>query len=173
MKHNLTIKNMVCPRCIRAVQEIFEELDIAVFEVTLGKTITATPITDTQKIQLQERLTANGFELLDDKQSQIINQIKSIVIQQIHYPSKTMNINFSTLLSTQLHYDYTYLSRLFSTVTGRTIEQFIIAQKVERIKELLTYDELSISEIAFQMNYLSYRLKIIPIQKYLLFGVGY
>lgn len=155
MKHTLVIKNMVCPRCIASVRQVFNGLSISISEITLGKVMTIDAITTIQKTELQEQLKTIGFELLDDRQSQIINQIKSIVIQQIHYPSSTLHTNFSTLLTDQLHYDYAYLSRLFSTVTGRTIEQFIIIQKVERVKELLIYNEFNISEIAFQMNYSS------------------
>lgn len=155
MNHNLTIKNMVCPRCITVVQHIFEELHIAVIEVTLGRVITIEPLMSSQKLQLEYILKTNGFELLDDKQSQIINQIKSILIQHIHYLPQAINTNFSTLLKDQLHFDYTYLSKIFSTVEGQTIERFILAQKIEKVKELLTYDEMTISEIAYQLHYSS------------------
>lgn len=151
----IIIKNMVCPRCIEAVRQLFEVLKIPVTDVQLGRVQTATPISNTQKKLLQQSLIEKGFELLDDKQTKVINAIKSTIIQKIHYQTESAPINFSTLLAAQLNYDYTYLSRLFSAVEGRTIERFIMAQKIEKVKELLTYDELTISEIAFQMHYSS------------------
>ena len=101
------------------------------------------------------RLAEKGFELLDDKDSRIINQIKAIIIEQIHHQEQPIGKNFSTLLSEKLHYDYAHLSRLFSAVEGKTIERFIMTQKIEKVKELLTYDELSLSEIAYDMGYSS------------------
>ena len=108
-----------------------------------------------QKKRLSQNLLIKGFERLDDKQTQIINEVKSIIIQQIHYSNEPLVVNFSTLLTEKMPYDYAYLSRLFSSVEGRTIEKFILAQKVEKVKELLAYQELSLSEIAFQLNYSS------------------
>lgn len=146
---------MVCPRCISAVEQAFSDLNIPVIDIQLGQANLLTAISPSQKKQLYQRLEKLGFEVLNDKQTQLINAIKSIIIQEIHYEKEPTKVNFSTLLAEKLHYDYAYLSRLFSAVEGRTIEQFIIAQKTERIKELLTYDELSLKEIAFQMHYSS------------------
>lgn len=151
----LVIKNMVCPRCVEAVRSVFDQLGLPIADIELGQVHLASPPTEEQELLLRSNLRARGFELLDDRQTQLINTIKSLIIDQIHYQDEPSPHNFSTLLAEQLHYDYAYLSRLFSAVEGRTIEKFILAQKVEKVKELLTYDELTLSEIAFQMNYSS------------------
>ena len=155
MNKEYIIKNMVCPRCIDSVREVFDEMQLPVIDFKLGSVTTVKEITPEQKESLKKKLMEQGFELLDDRRAQIINQIKSIIIQEIHYPKETSPINISTLLVNSLHYDYSYLSRLFSAVEGRTIEKFVIAQKVEKVKELLTYGELTLSEIAFRMQYSS------------------
>ena len=108
-----------------------------------------------EKEALKKQLAKKGFQLLDDKHSQLINKIKSTIIEQIHYQDTILPINFSSLLSENLNFDYTYLSRLFSSVEGQTIERFILAQKIEKVKELLTYDEMTIAEIAYQLHYSS------------------
>ncbi len=151
----IVIKNMVCPRCITAVHQVFTERKLSVLSIELGKVIIPNALDKSQKEDLREQLSALGFELLDDKQVQLINSIKSIIVQEIHYETEVRTINFSTLLSEKLSYDYTYLSRLFSSVEGRTIEKFILLQKIERVKELLTYKEMTLSEISLQMNYSS------------------
>ena len=155
MQNNLIIKNMVCPRCIESVLQVFAEVGVKVMDVQLGKVTVTKSITSQLKQLLQTKLSEKGFELLDDKNTQLINQIKSIIIQQIHHSDEANAVNFSTLLTEQLHYDYAYLSRLFSSVEGRTVERFILSQKIEKVKELLTYKELTLSEIAFQMHYSS------------------
>lgn len=151
----IIIKNMVCPRCIEAVSQVFKDLEIEVTDVQLGKVSTESEISTNQKETLKVHLAKKGFELLDDKESRIINQIKSIIIEHIHHQEQLINKNFSTLLSEKLHYDYAHLSRLFSAVEGKTIERYVMAQKIEKAKELLTYDELSLSEIAYDMGYSS------------------
>ena len=151
----IIIKNMVCPRCITAVRQVFTELQIPVSAIDLGMVNTLEDIEGEQKEVLKERLSTLGFELLDDRHTQLINSIKSIIIHTIHYQDEIPSVNFSTLLSEKLPYDYAYLSRLFSSVEGRTIEKFIMIQKIEKVKELLTYKELTLSEIAYQMNYSS------------------
>tara|TARA_Y100001980_G_C14556926_1_gene354355 strand:- start:7893 stop:8270 length:378 start_codon:yes stop_codon:yes gene_type:complete len=98
---------------------------------------------EVQKLSLNERLTERGFELLTDNKSKLIGQIKSYLIQWTHYPTKMLNKNFSLLLSEKLDHDYSYLSKLFSSVEGITIERFIVRQKIERIKELIVYNELT------------------------------
>lgn len=146
---------MVCPRCIEAVSLIFKDLGISIVDISLGKVIIKEEISPDQIQKLKKRLAEKGFDLLDDKRTQLINKIKSIIIQEVHYQEEASLVNFSTLLAEKLHYEYAYLSRLFSTVEGKTIESFILSQKIEKVKELLTYDEISLSEIAFQMNYSS------------------
>jgi len=146
---------MVCPRCIEAVKNIFEKVGLSIVDIQLGKVNTKNKISSEQRQLLKEQLSEQGFQLLDDKHAQLINKIKSIIIQEVHYQDTPSPINFSTLLSEQLHFGYTYLSRLFSSVEGQTIERFILAQKVEKVKELLTYDEMTIAEIAYQLHYSS------------------
>jgi len=146
---------MVCPRCIESVRQVFKSIAIDVTAIQLGKVTTHKTISQEQKGELKKQLNKHGFELLDDKNTQLINQIKSIIIEEIHHKKEASQINFSTLLAKQLHYDYAYLSRLFSSVEGRTIERFILSQKIEKVKELLTYGELTLSEIAYQMHYSS------------------
>lgn len=149
------IKNMVCPRCIDAVKEICEELNIPIKHLQLGKLETSLSLNDDLKMELDSALKQRGFELLQSKNEKIIEQIKTIIITQIHYSKESLTTNFSTYLSEKLHYEYATLSRIFSSVEGITIERFILKQKIERVKELLYYKELTLSEIAFQMNYSS------------------
>ncbi|NLP57456.1 AraC family transcriptional regulator [Lutibacter sp. B1] len=155
MTNTFYIKNMVCPRCIESVGEVFSDLNIEISTIELGKVTTITEVGDAKKKQLGEKLTSRGFELLQDKNSKIISQIKAIIIEQIHYKSEELNVNFSTLLSDKLHHDYSSLSKLFSSVESITIERFIIKQKIEHVKELLFYKQLTLSEIAFQIGYSS------------------
>ena len=146
---------MVCPRCIDTVKDIFTDLGIQVSRIQLGEVLTSASPYDAQKLLLNKRLTDRGFELLTDNKSRLIGQIKACLIQWIHYPEETSNKNFSLLLSEKLDHDYSYLSKLFSSVEGITIERFIVRQKVEKVKELIVYNELSLSEIAFQLGYSS------------------
>lgn len=146
---------MVCPRCLQAVKNIFKQVGLSIIDIQLGKVNTKDKISPQQKNLLKEQLSKQGFQLLDNKHAQLINKIKSIIIKEIHYQDAPLSVNFSTLLSEQLHFDYTYLSRLFSSVEGQTIERFILAQKIEKVKELLTYDEITIAEIAYQLHYSS------------------
>ena len=126
---------MVCPRCIDAVNLIFKDLDLSVVDISLGKVSITEDISPDQKRTLKKRLTEKGFDLLDDKQTQLINEIKSIIIQEIHYQKEASLVNFSSLLTEKLHYDYAYLSRLFSSVEGQTFERFVLAQKIEKVKD--------------------------------------
>ena len=146
---------MVCPRCIESVRQVFQDLEIEITNIQLGTVSTDRKISIAQKGLLQSKLAEKGFELLDNRNTQLISEIKSIIINEIHYQKEASLVNFSALLSSKLNYDYAYLSRLFSTVEGRTIERFILAQKIEKVKELLMYQELTISEIALQMHYSS------------------
>lgn len=146
---------MVCPRCITTVKETFNDLNIDITAIQLGEVTTTAEIKDVQKELLTESLLSNGFELLEGNNSRLIGQIKSIIINEIHHESDASNVNFSTLLAEKLNHDYTYLSKLFSSVEGTTIERLIVKQKIERVKELLFYDQLTLSEIAYQMHYSS------------------
>jgi len=153
--HKIYIKNMVCPRCIAAVNDIFNEMKVDVRSIQLGEVITNSDLDENQRALLSKKLEQNGFELLQDQKSKLINQIKTIIIDQIHHENQRLNINFSTLLTEKLHHEYTSISKLFSTIEGITIERFILKQKIEKAKELLFYDELTLTEIAYQMDYSS------------------
>jgi len=150
------IKNMVCPRCIMAVRKIFQELNYPPAEVTLGEVETTEPVSPEKLLVLREKLTGFGFELIDDAKSQLIEKIKTLVIELIRYKNEEdIKVNYSAYIELKVGKDYNYLSNLFSEVTGTTIEKYIISQKIERVKELLVYDELSLSEIAWELGYSS------------------
>lgn len=151
----LHIKNMVCQRCIKAVSRCLAELEIDYDSIALGQVHLKVPLSVTSKRDLAMLLTIEGFELLTDKSSQLIEQIKSLIIGIVHYEAEEPESNLSGFLAKELLHDYNYLSRLFSSVEGITIEKFVIQQKVERVKELLIYDELTPTEIAYKMNYSS------------------
>ena len=151
----LHIRNMVCPRCIMAVEGILRENDIGFLNVSLGQVILQKELSEKERQELSSKLEKLGFELLEPGKSVIISKIKTLIIEYVHYSEESIPVNFSTYLSNQLHYDYSYLSRLFSSVEGITIERFITLQKIERVKELLFYDEFTLSEIAWQMDYSS------------------
>jgi AraC-like DNA-binding protein len=146
---------MVCHRCIEAVRKTYQDLALEIKDIQLGQVTTNEPIPVEKKKTLTQHLEQLGFEVLDNKHAQLLNRIKAIIIDQIHHQGETLSVNFSTLLTDQLHYDYAHLSRLFSSIEGKTIEKFIIAQKIEKVKELLTYGQLSLSEIAFDVGYSS------------------
>ena len=146
---------MVCPRCIMSVKSILQDLSIQFNNIALGQVEMAEEMTKYQRALLEERLLAVGFELLEPGKSAIISKIKTVVIEQIHYSNEPISVNFSNLISNKLHHEYAYLSRLFSSIEGITIEKFIAKQKIERVKELLFYGQMSLSEIAHDMNYSS------------------
>ncbi|MGZ5302723.1 MAG: helix-turn-helix domain-containing protein [Bacteroidia bacterium] len=153
--NTIYVKNMVCNRCIRVVKEELESLGYKLQNIQLGEvSIDSGKAIDLNKIR--EVLAENGFELLEDKKVQLINQIKTLIIDTIHHKIlEDFNKNYSDFISQELGKDYTYLSHLFSTQEGITIEKYIIMQKIERVKELLVYDELTLSEISYKMNYSS------------------
>lgn len=152
---SIYVKNMVCPRCITAVEHIFKNLSISVRVVNLGEVQIEGGITSSNRILLKEALEKAGFELLEDQKSKLITQIKTLIIEQIHYQNEPLAVNFSTLLSESLHQEYTSLSRLFSSIEGITIERFILRQKIERVKELIFYKEMTFSEVAVLLGYSS------------------
>ena len=152
---NLYIKNMVCNRCILVVQQQLEKLHIKSGKITLGEVEIKDEISKEQLQQLSDNLADLGFELLDDNKQQIIEKIKNIIITQVHHAEEESRYNFSEILSKKLHKDYSYLSNLFSEVEGITIEKYFINQKIEKVKELIIYDELNLSEIAYKLGYSS------------------
>lgn len=146
---------MVCNRCILVVKQELEKLQIESNKVTLGEIETTIDLPKEKIQQLAINLNALGFELLDNAKQQMIEKIKNIIIQQVHYTPDESHHNFSEILSNTLLKDYSYLSRLFSEVEGITIEKYAINQKIEKVKELIIYDELSLSEIAYKLGYSS------------------
>lgn len=156
MDHILHIRNMVCDRCVKAVKGILSAEGLEAEEIQLGEVKLKKPVTSGQIPALETALRAEGFELIDDKRSRIVSQIKSILIELIHYGDlEALHQNISDYIAQKLHRDYHYLSNLFSESENMTIEQFVIFQKIEKVKELLVYDELSLSEISFKMGYSS------------------
>lgn len=137
------------------VKEELAKLGVPTLTVDLGTVETQNPITEAQRLQLKENLLHSGLELLDDKKSILIEKIKNVITEMIHYTDDLPKVNYSEYISEKLKYDYTYLSNLFSEVKGITIQQFIIIHKIERVKELLLYDELNLTEISFKLHYSS------------------
>lgn len=156
MEKTLFIKNMVCKRCIRVVKEELTNLGLVVKNIELGRVEITNQPESISTDKISDVLKGNGFELINDKKSRLIGQIKTIIIEFIHHnKEKAEHINFSDFLSKEVGYDYSYLSNLFSSVEGTTIEKYIINQKIEKAKELLVYNELSLNEIAYEMGYSS------------------
>jgi len=151
----LYIKNMVCSRCIMVVKSEFEALGFHPISVTLGEVAIAETITKDQKQEINKKLITFGFELIDDKRSRIVEKVKTQIVELVHSKNNALQINLSDYLVNAINQDYSHISNLFSQVEGTTIEQYYILQKIERVKELLVYDELSLNEIAFQLKYSS------------------
>ena len=146
---------MVSNRCKIAVKDELKKLGLHFIVVELGEVEIMEQISESQKQELKSALLVSGLELMDDKRAILIEKIKTIIIEMIHHSDGEMKMKFSCYLSEKLQHDYTYLSNLFSEVQGVTIEQFLISHKVERVKELIIYDELNMTEIAWKMNYSS------------------
>jgi len=147
---------MVCPRCIKVVSDELNTLGFDINHIELGKVELKIVPTNNDLLKIKTSLENNGFELLDDKKSRVIEKAKILIIEGIREGKfSEMNINLSQYLSDQFQMEYTHLSTLFSSVEGKSIERFVILQKIERIKELITYGELSIKEIAYYLGYSS------------------
>lgn len=146
---------MVCIRCKMVVKEELTKLGLHCIVVELGEVEITENITPRQHDQIQVALLRSGLELMDDKKSMLIQKIKNVIIELVHYSEEPLRVKFSEYLSKKLNYDYTYLANIFSEVQGTTIEKFIISHKIERVKELLVYDQLNLSEIAYLMHYSS------------------
>lgn len=151
----LHVKNMVCRRCKMIVKSEFEQLGLSLLSVDLGEVETIEDISEFQKKEITKRLKLFGFELIDDKKNRTITKIKTLIIDLVHNKNNEINTNLSVYLSKHLLQDYNTLSNLFSEVENTTIEKYFINQKIEKVKELLMYDELNLSEIAFKLNYSS------------------
>ena len=145
---------MVCPRCISAVEKVFNDIHINPLQVELGEVTLLKELSAEQNKLLKDKLESLGFELLDDNRAQQIEKIKSTVIRQIHHEA-IPKFAFSDLLASELNKEYSQLSKLFSATEGITIEQFVILQKIEKVKEFLIYNQMNLSEIADKMGYSS------------------
>jgi AraC-like DNA-binding protein len=137
------------------VKEELKKLGLEYVFVELGTIEVLEDITELQREQLKENLLRSGLELLDDKRAILIEKIKNVITEMIHYSDEVPDVNYSDYISKKLDYDYTYLANIFSEVKGITIQQFIIIHKIERVKELLLYDELNLTEIAWKLHYSS------------------
>lgn len=146
---------MVSNRCKLAVKEELRKLGLHFIVVDLGEVEIMEELTLDQRQQLQTGLISSGLELMDDKRAVLIERIQNVITEMIHHSEEVPKVNYSNYISEKLNYDYTYLSNLFSEVKGTTIQQFIIIHKIERVKELLVYDELNLTEISYRMHYSS------------------
>lgn len=146
---------MVCIRCKMVVKEELAKLGLHYISVELGEAEIQENISAEQHDQIRTALLKSGLELMDDKKSVLIQKIKNVIVELVHYSEEPLLVNFSEYLSQKLNHDYTYLANLFSEVQGTTIEKFLIAHKIERVKELLVYNELTLTEIAYLMHYSS------------------
>lgn len=151
----LYIKNMVCIRCKMVVTQELKKMGLHQVVVNLGEVEILENISSAQRESFKAALDKFGLELMDDKKSILIERIKKVIIELIHYTDEPLKVNFSGHLSEKLNYDYTYLANLFSQVEGTTIEHYIIIHKIERVKELLVYEEMPLKEIAFILHYSS------------------
>lgn len=147
---------MVCNRCIKVVKDEFASLNVDIEAIELGKVTISSTLNDSILSDINDVLEKNGFELIDDKKSKLIDSIKTLIIEMIHYEKDANeSINSSEFISKKIGYDYSYLSNLFSSVENITIEKYIINQKIEKVKELLVYDELTLNEISYKLSYSS------------------
>jgi len=151
----LFIKNMVSTRCKMLVRKELEKLGIRASDIQLGEVEIHGEMTKLQNELFRHAISEQGLELMDDRILQLIEKIKAIIIESVHYADEPLTVKFSTYLSEKTHHDYSYLSNLFSHVQGITLEKYVICHRIERVKELLLYDDLTLTQIANQMNYSS------------------
>ena len=146
---------MVSLRCKMYVKQALLKLGLHPVEIDLGVVEVLEDITTEQREELRASLLKSGLELLDDQKSILVDKIKNVIIEMVHYSDSLPKVNYSDYISEKLDYDYTYLANIFSEVKGITIQQFIIIHKIEKVKELLLYDELNITEISYKLDYSS------------------
>lgn len=151
----LYIKYMVSLRCKMVVKEELNNLGLHFMNISLGEVEIMENLTQKQHDDLKEALHKSGLELMDDKKSMLIEKIKNVIVEMVHYTDEIPKVNFSDYLREKLHYDYTYLANLFSETEGITIEHYIMNHKIERVKELIIYDELNLTKIAEKLHYSS------------------
>lgn len=149
------IKNMVCIRCKMVVKDELTKLGIPYTTIELGEAEIPGAVSELQREQVRVALLRSGLELMDDRKAVIVQKIKNLIIELVHYSEEPLMINLSGYLSQKLNYDYTYLANLFSEAKGISIEKFFIAHRIERVKELLVYNELTLTEIAYKLHYSS------------------
>lgn len=155
-KTSITVKNMVCDRCIKVVKDELTKNNIVFENVTLGKIHFTKNVSVNEMIKLKTILEKEGFKIIKEFNFQIVSQIKTIIIEHIYYGKhKLFNQNYTTFLALNIGINYRQLSKIFSEQEGRTIESYIIQQKIERAKELISYNELTISQISYDLNYSS------------------
>lgn len=153
--HKLLIKNMVCQRCILTVENILANLHIAIRNITMGEVELAHKLSGDERNRLQQELGKVGFELIETRINKTIEDIKLAVMDYLARAAETKNQRLSSFITDRVPNDYSYLSDLFSSVEGKTIEQFFILQRIEKVKELLVYDQLSLTQIAYQTAFSS------------------
>jgi AraC-like DNA-binding protein len=151
----LYIKNMVSTRCKLLVKSELEDLNLGYKTVELGEVELEENISDEKREELKQALLRSGLVLMEDKKSILVEKIKTVIIEMVHYSDELPKVNYSVYISQKLNLNYTYMANLFAEVKGTTIEQFIIIHKIERVKELIIYDELTLTEIAELMQYSS------------------
>lgn len=146
---------MVSLRCKMIVMQELHKLGLKYVVLDLGMVEVLEDITEEQRTILKRELLKSGLELMDDKRAILIERIRNVIVEMIHYTDEIPTMNYSDYISEKLDYDYTYLANIFSEVKGITIQQYIISHKIEKVKELLLYDELNLTEIAFKLHYSS------------------
>jgi len=151
----LFVKNMVCPRCISTVEGLLDKLKIPFGKVSLGEIEVDKELSDKKRTELSEGLKQQGFELIDKRLTVLTEKIKKSVVLYLDQLAGAKRMNLSAFITSELNYEYTYLSNLFSSIEGRTIEQYYILQRLEKVKELIVYDQLSLTEIADLLGYSS------------------
>jgi AraC-like DNA-binding protein len=153
--NKLFIKNMVCPRCIMTVESVLSGLNIPFTNVSLGEVDLFRKLTNDELKNIEQGLKKTGFELIETRVNQVIENIKQTVIEYVNLGMDNENLKLSSFITKKIPYDYSYLSDLFSSVEGKTIEQYFILQRIEKVKELLVYDQLSLTEISYQTGFSS------------------
>lgn len=146
---------MVCNRCVMVVEGLLRELGIEPLSVTLGEVVLASVPGEYKFAELKKALQAVGFELIDDRRSRLIEQVRNAIVELVHHRDADLKTNLSDYIAGRTHHDYGYISKLFSEIENTTIEKYFIAQKIERVKELLVYDEMNLNEIADRVGYSS------------------
>ena len=146
---------MVSIRCKMLVKDALEHMGLHITSMSLGEVEVLEELSPEQREQIRETLLQSGLVLMDDKRAMLIAKIKAVIVEMIHYSDELPQVNFSNYIGEKLGYNYTHLANLFSETEGITIMQYILIHKIERVKELILYDELNLTEIAYKMNYSS------------------